>query len=84
MSNISCEITLEVPIGNVYESILDTNYCIPCLEATQHRCRKCDIFVCTIFCSVQDPNSDNDMHIIQESGEICRNLSNRNLRYRPR
>ena len=42
MSNISCEITLEVPYGNVYESTLDTNYCIPCIEAAKHRCRSCD------------------------------------------
>ena len=34
----------------------------------QHRCRLCSNVVCNLFCSIQDPTSDNQMHRIHKPG----------------
>ena len=41
----------------------------------QHRCRLCKNVVCNLFCSIQDPTSDNQMHRIHKPGHwICQQI----------
>ena len=35
----------------------------------QHKCRKCQKVVCSIFCSIADPFSDKEMHRIHKIGD---------------
>ena len=44
--------------------------CDLCLKSTQHKCRKCNIFVCNLGCSVPDPNSDNESHRVHLQGDL--------------
>ena len=39
------------------------------LHIREHKCRKCHKVVCSILCSVHDPESDNEMHIISKHGD---------------
>ena len=41
-----------------------------CMEASQHKCRICEKYVCNLFSSIQDPNSENEIHCIHKPGEI--------------
>ena len=43
--------------------------CQLCKEATQHNCRICGKPVCNLFCSIQDPNSDNERHRVHKNGD---------------
>ena len=48
--------------------------CILCAKAEkqenpQHKCRKCSKVVCSILCSIPDPESDNEMHRIHKHGD---------------
>ena len=43
--------------------------CQLCKEATQHKCRLCEKPVCNLFCSIQDPNSDNESHRVHKKGD---------------
>ena len=43
--------------------------CNLCLGSSQHICRKCCKPVCNLFCSIQDPSSDNDQHRIHKDGD---------------
>ena len=36
---------------------------------TQHRCRRCKKIVCILFCSVQDPDSENENHRVHKDGD---------------
>ena len=49
----------------------DTNICILCKDSKQHPCRKCGINVCILFCSIPDPTSDNEMHVIHKDSTRC-------------
>ena len=52
------------------------NQCDMCTKSEQHKCRKCDQPVCNLFCSVQDPSSTNEIHIVHKQGDIrCGNQS---------
>ena len=37
-----------------------------------HLCRKCGVPVCNFYCSIQDPNSDNEMHRVHKDTAKCR------------
>ena len=43
--------------------------CDLCTVGTQHRCRICDKIVCVLKCSIQDPNSENEIHRVQKPGD---------------
>ena len=54
------------------DNILENNpvkTCQLCQIATQHKCRLCKKNVCNIFCSIQDPSSDNEAHRIHKHGD---------------
>ena len=53
----------------------DDSECSLCAEASkqkkpQHKCRKCGKVVCNLFCSISDPNSDNEMHRVHKPGDV--------------
>jgi hypothetical protein len=54
------------------ESTMDTgsDKCNLCEKSSQHFCRKCDKPVCNLFCSEEDPASDNPMHRVHKTGDI--------------
>ena len=56
---------------NVSLEELQDEPCVLCEASTEHRCRKCNVLVCTLFCSIKDPTSDNEMHRIHKSGKSC-------------
>ena len=41
--------------------------CALCIEGSQHMCRICGKSVCVLFCSIQDPESDNEIHRIHKA-----------------
>ena len=43
--------------------------CELCKSAEQHKCRKCNLPVYNLRCSVQDPLSDNEQHRIHRVGD---------------
>ena len=43
--------------------------CNLCKMSSQHQCRKCLKPVCNLFCSVQDPDSDNESHRVHKPGD---------------
>ena len=43
--------------------------CPVCRDSSQHHCRKCWKLVCNLYCSVQDPTSDNVLHLIHKPGD---------------
>ena len=48
--------------------------CLLCSEAKkqknpQHRCIRCGQVVCNLFCSIPDPDSDNEMHRVHKVGD---------------
>ena len=45
----------------------DTSGCNLCKISTQHFCRKCNLPVCNLFCSIPDPSSDNEAHRIHKA-----------------
>ena len=47
-------------------------------ESPQHKCRLCGIAVCNLFCSIQDPNSDNEIHRVHLPG-LCRSSIDENF-----
>ena len=52
--------------------------CIDLAQSTnpQHLCHICKVPVCSVFCSVQDPQSENEMHRIHK--KKCYELRNPN------
>ena len=48
---------------------LEIEECELCKSSTQHKCRACNKQVCNLFCSIQDPNSDNESHRIHKHGD---------------
>ena len=51
--------------------------CELCAAATQHKCRLCQKQACNLFCSIQDPNSDNESHRVHKHGdERCITVTN--------
>ena len=55
-------------VENVCEG-LEIKECELCKSSTQHKCRVCKKQVCNLFCSIQDPNSDNESHRIHKNGD---------------
>ena len=53
-------------ITNSEDDLFD---CELCKSAEQHKCRKCNLPVCNLRCSVQDPLSDNEQHRIHRVGD---------------
>ena len=49
-----------------YNDIL-AKECALCIEGSQHMCRICGKSVCVLFCSIQDPESDNEIHRIHKA-----------------
>ena len=47
-----------------------------CDKAKVDRCRRCKKFVCVLFCSIQDPSSDNEIHRIHKPGDRRCNKQN--------
>ena len=45
--------------------------CMLCINSTQHACRMCGNKICILFCSVPDPESNNDMHVIDKDSTKC-------------
>ena len=45
-------------------------HCQLCEEATQHHCQICSKPICILYCSTQDPNSDNESHRIHKKGDV--------------
>ena len=70
--------TFSIIVNNEAESPeedTDEVICNLCNEAAkqerpQHKCRKCAKVVCNLFCSIKDPESDNDMHRIHKRGDV--------------
>ena len=63
----------EVP-DMVNENGKEVGPCKLCYEAAkqdnpQHKCRKCSNVVCSILCSIPDPESDNEMHRVHKHGD---------------
>ena len=51
---------------------VEKDACELCQNSTQHKCKKCNKQVCNLFCSVQDPKSDNEAHRIHKPGKkLC-------------
>ena len=50
--------------------------CELCDKAKVDKCRKCKKFVCVLFCSIQDPSSDNEIHRIHKPGDRRCNKQN--------
>ena len=76
------QITDAIDTANGAEDILEISDaevivegpCILCSEAEkqerpQHKCRKCHKVVCSILCSIPDPDSENEMHRIHKQGD---------------
>ena len=51
------------------EPELDLFDCELCALSGQHKCRRCDIPVCNLYCSIQDPSSDLEMHRVHRNGD---------------
>lgn len=49
-------------VDNHVENVIVEDECELCQNSTQNKCKKCKKQVCNLFCSVQDPNSDNEAH----------------------
>ena len=47
----------------------ENDECSLCQVATQHICRTCVKPVCILYCSVQDPSSDNESHRVHKPGD---------------
>ena len=74
-SIVSHENILQISDTNITENMLKVP-CELCSKAAkqknpQHKCRKCHKVVCSILCSVPDPESDNEMHRIHKHGDDC-------------
>ena len=50
--------------------------CELCKNSSQHPCRKYGQNVCILFCSIPDPTSDNEMHVIHKDSTRCSTVSN--------
>ena len=44
--------------------------CLLCRDSSQHHCRKCGKLVCILFCSITDPRSDNELHVVYKPNDI--------------
>ena len=59
-------------VDNLEEDVSPANHliiCEMCEKSTQHACRICNKPVCVINCSVEDPNSTNEMHRVHKTGD---------------
>ena len=45
--------------------------CNLCVNSIKHPCRKCGRNVCILFCSIPDPNLDNEMHVVHKDPKRC-------------
>ena len=53
--------------------------CNLCNNAITDKCRKCGKFVYVLFCSIQDPQSDNEIHCVHKLGDTrCYNAQKEN------
>ena len=59
---------METLAGNSIHDI-DTSECNLCKITTQHFCKKCNLPVCNLFCSIPDPSSDNEAHRIHKTND---------------
>ena len=53
----------------IQDEIISNETCSLCIGSTQHRCTKCDIPVCIPFCSIEDPNSDDELKRVHKRGD---------------
>ena len=60
----------ETAISDIEEDETSSNECPLCRDSTQHHCRKCGKLVCILFCSIMDPRSDNELHVIHKPDDI--------------
>ena len=60
----------ETAITDIEEDETSSNECPLCRDSTQHHCRKCGKLVCILFCSIMDPRSDNELHVVHIPGDI--------------
>ena len=64
------EMLSDVDEGGKAESYQNAaNDCEFCQIGTQHMYRICSQPVCNLFCSVQDPTSDNEIHRVHKHGD---------------
>ena len=52
--------------NNIYEAPIE---CELCAKSTQHACRICNTQVCNLLCSIQDPDSSNEIYRIHKYGD---------------
>ena len=80
--DISADITNSVTLAEVPDMVNENGKevgpCKLCYEAAKqenpkHKCRRCSNVVCSIFFSIPDPESDNEMHRVH-SMEIIASL----------
>ena len=74
-TNSKEHVDMQEDLGHTQQSVPELLECSLCAEALrqvqpQHRCRKCDKVVCNLFCSISDPNSENEMHRIHKPGDV--------------
>ena len=53
----------------IQDEIISNETCSLCIGSTQHRCTKCNIPVCILFCSIEDPNSDDELKRVHKRGD---------------
>ena len=58
-------------IDNEAHREVDQKECELWENSTQHLCRRCGMKVCILFCSIPDPSSDNEMHVIHKDESKC-------------
>ena len=51
------------------ESLDEITDCELCKNSTQHVCRRCGELVCILYCSVPDPDSENEMHVVHKDSK---------------
>ena len=76
--DISADITNSVTLAEVPDMVNENGKevvpCNLCYEAAKqenpwHKCRRCSNVVCSILCSIPDPESDNEMHRVHKHGD---------------
>jgi hypothetical protein len=76
--DISAVITNLVTLAEVPDMVNENGKavgpCNICYEAAKqenpkHKCRRCSNVVCSILCSIPDPESDNEMHRVHKHGD---------------
>ena len=60
----------EAAITDIEEDETSVIECPLCRDSSQHHCRKCGKLVCIPFCSIADPRSDNELHVVHKPNDI--------------